>query len=76
VGKSVLKRSFQILEIETMPVPKYRKSRAKRDKRRSHDFLVAPNTTSCDKCGAPILPHRVCDSCGFYKGKKIMEIEL
>ena len=59
-----------------MPVPKYRKSRSKRDKRRAHFNLTPSQFNHCDKCGAPVLPHRVCDSCGFYKGKKVLEIEL
>ena len=57
-----------------MAVPKRRKSRSERDKRRAnHDKVVAPNVIPCPKCGEPTLPHRVCASCGHYKGRKVVE---
>jgi large subunit ribosomal protein L32 len=55
-------------------VPKRRKSRSERDKRRAnHDKVVAPNVIPCPKCGESMMPHRVCPSCGHYKGRKIVE---
>jgi len=30
---------------------------------------------ACPRCGSPKLPHRVCDSCGYYRGKKQVEVE-
>jgi large subunit ribosomal protein L32 len=55
-------------------VPKRRKSRSQRDKRRAnHDKVTAPNVTPCPNCSEPALTHRVCPSCGFYKGRKIEE---
>lgn len=57
-----------------MAVPKRRKSRSERDKRRAnHDKVTAPNTVPCPNCGESILTHRVCPSCGFYKGRKVVE---
>ncbi len=59
-----------------MPVPKFRKSNSKRDKRRAqHDKLEAPNVVNCPNCGEPALPHRVCPSCGQYKGRAVVEVE-
>lgn len=53
-----------------MAVPKRRTTRAKRDMRRAnHDKVVAPNLTPCSNCNEPVLSHRVCPSCGYYKGK-------
>jgi len=49
-------------------------SRARRDKRRSHLHLDPVTTTTCKKCGKPILPHRVCKYCGYYKGKKVVKV--
>jgi large subunit ribosomal protein L32 len=34
--------------------------------------LKAPQMSTCPNCGAKKLPHRVCDSCGFYKGRQII----
>lgn len=57
-----------------MAVPKRRTTRSKRDMRRAqHDKVTAPNVIACAKCGEPIIPHRVCPSCGHYKGKQIVE---
>lgn len=41
--------------------------------RRSHHALGVPNLKPCPKCGAYILPHRVCYECGFYKGRLVVE---
>lgn len=59
-----------------MPVPKQRKTRARRDQRRAHWRKVtsAPNAT-CEQCGKPKLPHRVCPHCGVYKGRDILELD-
>ncbi len=58
-----------------MAVPKRKTSKARRDKRRSHDGLTAPAVSACPQCGAPKAPHRVCGSCGSYKGRTIIETE-
>ena len=58
-----------------MAVPKRKTSKARRDKRRSHDALVAPAASLCPQCGATKQPHRVCASCGSYKGRTIVAVE-
>ncbi|MCC6640348.1 MAG: 50S ribosomal protein L32 [Deltaproteobacteria bacterium] len=58
-----------------MAVPKGKTSRAKRDKRRTHDALAAPARSACPQCGAPKTPHRICGSCGFYRGRTVIETE-
>jgi large subunit ribosomal protein L32 len=52
-----------------MPHPKRRQSKTRTRKRRTHDALEAPHTQNCSNCGAPVLRHRVCSECGFYRGK-------
>ncbi|MGA2448185.1 MAG: 50S ribosomal protein L32 [Polyangiaceae bacterium] len=55
-----------------MAVPKRRKSRSKRDMRRAnHDKVTAPNLIACPNCGEPVISHRACASCGFYKGRLV-----
>lgn len=56
-----------------MPLPKRRHSKARRDKRRTNDSLTAPNVVNCPQCGDPKLPHRVCQNCGTYKGRSVIE---
>ncbi len=58
-----------------MAVPKRKKSKSKRDKRRTHQKIAGPNLTSCPQCGDARLPHHACPSCGTYKGRTVIEIE-
>jgi large subunit ribosomal protein L32 len=53
-------------------VPKRRTSRSKRNIRRAnHDKVVAVNLVACSNCGEPVIPHRACAACGFYKGRSV-----
>ena len=58
-----------------MAVPRKRKSSSRRGQQRSHDALSAPNYIACPNCGQPKMPHRVCEACGYYKGREIIEVE-
>ena len=40
--------------------PKNKSSKARRDKRRANWKMSAPNLVKCSKCGALMMPHRVC----------------
>ena len=51
-----------------MPNPKYRTSKARKRKRRSHMALRPPGLRRCPECGAAVLPHRVCPNCFKYRG--------
>jgi large subunit ribosomal protein L32 len=55
-----------------MAVPKKKTSKSKRDMRRSHDALTVPGMSTCPQCQEPKPAHRVCPSCGTYKGKEII----
>jgi large subunit ribosomal protein L32 len=56
-----------------MAVPKKRKSKAKtRSRRAQHDKIVAPTLGWCDNCGEPKQSHRVCLSCGTYRGRQLL----
>jgi len=51
-------------------------SASKRNMRRAnHDKVTAPNIVPCANCSAPMVPHRVCPSCGHYKGKPVTKTE-
>jgi large subunit ribosomal protein L32 len=58
-----------------MAVPKQRTSKAKRDKRRAHDRLAPPGMSVCPQCNSPKLPHRICPTCGSYRGRTIIETD-
>lgn len=59
-----------------MAVPKKRTSKSVRNQRRAHDFIVQSQTVDfqCKNCGALKIMHQVCPSCGFYRGKKVIEV--
>ena len=50
-----------------MAVPKRRQSSARRDSRRAQWMKTpVPAASPCPNCSAARVPHRVCDSCGWY----------
>ncbi len=58
-----------------MAVPKKKTSKAKTRSRRASSWqLSAPAKASCDHCGQTKLPHRVCPSCGWYKGRQAVDV--
>jgi large subunit ribosomal protein L32 len=58
-----------------MAVPKRRTSKSRRDKRRTHKKVGAPNVIACPQCGEPKIPHNACSSCGSYKGRTAVAVE-
>ncbi len=58
-----------------MANPKKKMSRSRRDSRRTHYVVNPPSLGICDHCGQAKLPHFVCPACGFYGGKKMIEVE-
>ncbi len=55
-----------------MPVPKRKRSRARRDSRFANKGIKVKAITSCATCKDPIVPHTACKNCGFYKGVKVL----
>ena len=58
-----------------MAVPKKKVTRSRRDKRRSHHALQASSYHECPNCGELKRPHHLCDACGYYDGREVVEIE-
>lgn len=56
-----------------MAVPKGKVSKSRRDKRRANWKLEAPNYIKCPNCQEFKMPHRVCDSCGYYNGREVLK---
>jgi large subunit ribosomal protein L32 len=58
-----------------MAQPKRRTSKSKikmRKRSLSREIIM---TSPCVECGAPRQPHRVCPSCGMYKGRQVLTVE-
>jgi len=59
-----------------MAHPKRRHSNTRTRTRRAHDFITTKSLSVCSNCSAKIIPHRVCKSCGFYKGKQVITLKV
>ncbi len=57
-----------------MAVPRNRHSNARKNTRRAHDAKKAVFTRACKNCSAPSLAHRICNSCGYYAGKQVVQV--
>jgi len=57
-----------------MPVPKQRHTKSRRNRGRSHHALKKQGFLVCAKCGAPVLPHRLCSNCGTYGGREVIDV--
>ncbi len=55
-----------------MPVPKRKRSRARRDSRFANKGVKVTSITHCAQCREPLKPHQACNACGFYKGAKVL----
>jgi len=59
-----------------MAVPKRKKSRSRTRHRRSN-WLAArtPAMATCGQCSSPLQPHTVCRVCGYYRGRRVLEVD-
>lgn len=57
---------------ESMPVPKRQHSRSRSGKRSAGKHKVLTQIGHCGTCSTNAIQHAVCESCGFYKGIKLL----
>lgn len=55
-------------------VNRMRANRSHRDNRRSHHALDDVRLSKCANCGAMHVRHTICEKCGTYRGKKIVDM--
>jgi large subunit ribosomal protein L32 len=54
--------------------PARRHSKTRRDTRRAQTWkLAVPGMVECPQCHEMKLAHRVCDNCGYYNNKVVIE---
>lgn len=57
-----------------MGLPAKRRTRSSKRERASHFALRATTLTTCGHCKKPILPHRACPHCGWYRGREVIHL--
>ncbi|MFZ8932646.1 MAG: 50S ribosomal protein L32 [Bacteriovoracaceae bacterium] len=60
-----------------MAVPKKKTSVSRKGKRRAgqHHKLSRKHPMACPNCGDHTLPHKVCPSCGTFKGMEVIAMK-
>jgi large subunit ribosomal protein L32 len=56
-------------------VPKNKRSKAKRNTKRNSFKLSVLSIVECPRCRAKKIAHRVCQACGYYDNKEIIQRE-
>jgi len=59
-----------------MATPKSRTSKMKRKQRQAANRWHAPIFQKCTECGSTTRGHIACPSCGYYRGRQVLDIEL
>ena len=49
-------------------------SKGKRNRVRSHHALKLGHFAKCSHCGAASTSHVVCRNCGYYAGRKVIDV--
>ena len=55
-------------------VIRMRHTRSHTANRRSHHALKAKNLSKCSNCGEMHISHTVCEKCGMYRGRKVIDL--
>ena len=55
-------------------VVRMRHTRSHTRNRRSHHALRGVELMKCKNCGGPKKPHITCQACGFYRGRKVIDL--
>lgn len=59
-----------------MAAPKSRTSKMKRRTRQGAHRWRAPKFKKCPECDSRIPGHIACPSCGFYRERQVLEVDL
>jgi large subunit ribosomal protein L32 len=56
------------------PLPKKQLSKSKQRSRAAHYKFKQGPISRCPQCHNAKLPHHVCPSCGYYRGRQVLEL--
>jgi large subunit ribosomal protein L32 len=57
-----------------MGVPKRKMSKMRLRTRKAANRWHAAQLGRCSNCGSAARPHRVCPSCGYYRGRQVLQV--
>ncbi len=57
-----------------MAVPKKRKSHSRTRTQRAHDALIPHLGIECAQCRRPMVRHRICSHCGYYRSRAVVAV--
>ncbi|MBI5466539.1 MAG: 50S ribosomal protein L32 [Candidatus Kerfeldbacteria bacterium] len=58
-----------------MGLPGHRRTSSHKRRRASHFALKRSNLSVCGHCHQPVVPHRVCANCGYYRGRQVIKVK-
>lgn len=56
-----------------MAVPRNRHSNSRKNSKRAHHAKKPKAAAACSNCGTLKIPHVICQSCGIYDGRVILQ---
>ena len=59
-----------------MGVPKRKTSKMRLRTRKAANRWHAPKLGKCTQCGATLRSHTACPSCGTYRGRQVVDVEV
>ncbi|HEV3066155.1 MAG TPA: 50S ribosomal protein L32 [Chthoniobacterales bacterium] len=59
-----------------MGVPKRRTSKMRLRTRKAANRWHAPQLTNCPQCSSKVRGHTACPSCGYYRGRQVLTVEV
>ncbi|MEK9659411.1 MAG: 50S ribosomal protein L32 [Chloroflexota bacterium] len=57
------------------PLPKRKRSKSRQGTNRAHQHIKLGGLIECPHCHKPMKAHRVCPSCGYYRGRDVLQVE-
>ena len=58
----------------SLMVIRMRHTKSKRNRVRSHHALKQARFNVCGQCGTSVTPHIVCQKCGYYRDRKVIDV--
>lgn len=55
-------------------VVRMRHTKSARNQRRSHHGLENPSVSFCTHCRKEVRPHTMCQNCGYYRGRQVIDV--